>query len=140
MTAATARCSFRSASRRQPRARGAPSALAARAGRASGAPWLLVIDDEAHPLGWVEPHKVDGAVRRESLHRGGTVAAADGVAAPSPRRRPLLARRAGGHRRRRRRLLGTVLPHEVLCAIESDRAERPATRSADAAAAGDGPA
>src|SRR5689334_8053362 len=38
------------------------------------AEWVLVVDGDNHPLGWVEPARVKGEVRSETLHRGGTVA------------------------------------------------------------------
>src|SRR6478672_4771587 len=37
--------------------------------------WLLVVDDDRHPLGWVEPRRIgDRPVAEADLHRGGTVA------------------------------------------------------------------
>ena len=52
-------------------------------------PWVLVVDDERRPLGWVEPERVDGGDFR-ALHRGGTVAKEAGsrrgaLDAPCPR-------------------------------------------------------
>ena len=41
-------------------------------------PWILVLDDDDRPLGWVERERLDGPVTREALHRGGTVASSDG--------------------------------------------------------------
>jgi osmoprotectant transport system ATP-binding protein len=86
--------------------------------------WLLVVDDGRRPLGWVEPRRVRGTVRTEMLHRGGTVAHADGPlraaldsALSSPSRRGVIVDGSGA-------LLGTVRAHEVLTAIEqSDRPE-----------------
>jgi osmoprotectant transport system ATP-binding protein len=45
---------------------------------ATGDPWILVLDDQDHPLGWVERERLDGPVTRVALHRGGTVAPTDG--------------------------------------------------------------
>ena len=43
--------------------------------------WLLVVDDERRPVGWIEPHRLDGRpVATGDLHRGGTVARLDGSA------------------------------------------------------------
>ncbi len=81
--------------------------------------WVLVVDDERRPLGWVEPHRVDGVVTSEALHRGGTVARASGslrgaldAALSSPSRRGVIVDDAGS-------LVGTVRAHEVLSLIES---------------------
>ena len=86
--------------------------------------WVLVVDDDRRPLGWVEPRRVgDRAVTSAMLHRGGTVARADGplrasldAALSSPSRRGVIVDDTGV-------LVGTVLAHEVLTAIE--QAERP---------------
>src|SRR6478735_3939368 len=40
--------------------------------------WVLVLDDDDRPVGWVERDRVDGSVSRNALHRGGTVASTDG--------------------------------------------------------------
>ncbi|MEO6019600.1 MAG: ATP-binding cassette domain-containing protein [Knoellia sp.] len=87
------------------------------------AQWILVVDDERRPLGWIEPARVDGQVATEMLHRGGTVARASGslrgaldAALSSPSRRGVIVDDAGS-------LVGTVRAHEVLSLIES--AERP---------------
>ncbi|MBC9819760.1 ABC transporter ATP-binding protein [Terrabacter sp. MAHUQ-38] len=45
---------------------------------ATADPWVLVLDEQDHPLGWVERERLDGPVNREALHRGGTVAPTDG--------------------------------------------------------------
>ena len=91
-----------------------------------GASWLLVVDDERRPLGWVEPARIgDRAVTDEDLHRGGTVGRLTGslrgaldAALSSPSRRGVIADDSGA-------LAGTVLAHEVLTAIEeTDRPER----------------
>ncbi len=90
------------------------------------AAWLLVVDDERRPLGWVEPSRIgDRAVADADLHRGGTVARAGGslrgaldAALSSPSRRGVVVDDSGS-------LVGTVLAHEVLTAIEdTDRPER----------------
>ncbi|PKW26863.1 ABC transporter ATP-binding protein [Phycicoccus duodecadis] len=92
----------------------------------AGAGWLLVVDDERHPLGWVEPARIGRrAVTDADLHRGGTVARAGGslrgaldAALSSPSRRGVIVDDSG-------ELVGTVRAHEVLNAIEeTDRPER----------------
>ena len=82
------------------------------------ADWVLVADQNNHPLGWVEPRRIDGEVRTEMLHRGGTVARASGplraaldAALSSPSRRGVIVDDSGA-------LFGTVRAHEVLTAIE----------------------
>jgi osmoprotectant transport system ATP-binding protein len=91
-----------------------------------GSRWLLVVDDDRRPLGWVEPGRIgDRAVEDADLHRGGTVARAGGTlrgaldaALSSPSRRGVVVDDSGA-------LVGTVLAHEVLSAIEdTDRPER----------------
>ncbi|HEV7173243.1 ABC transporter ATP-binding protein [Pedococcus sp.] len=86
-------------------------------------PWVLVVDGDNHPLGWVEPHRLSGPVASEMLHRGGTVALANGplrsaldAALSSPSRRGVIVDDSGA-------LVGTVRAHEVLTAIE--QAQRP---------------
>ncbi|MFC7485174.1 ABC transporter ATP-binding protein [Knoellia sp. CPCC 206453] len=85
--------------------------------------WVLVVDDERRPLGWVEPERVGGEVTSKALHRGGTVARASGslrgaldAALSSPSRRGVIVDDSGS-------LVGTVRAHEVLSLIES--ADRP---------------
>jgi osmoprotectant transport system ATP-binding protein len=87
------------------------------------ADWVLVVDEQNHPLGWVEPSRVKGPIRTEMLHRGGTVARASGPlrgaldsALSSPSRRGVIVDDSGS-------LVGTVRAHEVLTAIE--QADRP---------------
>ena len=95
-----------------------------------GADWLLVVDDERQPLGWVEPPASAGAPStRDDLHRGGTVAREHGslrgaldAALSSPSRRGVIVDESGA-------LCGTVLAHEVLTAIEET--ERPERDEAD---------
>ncbi|NHA67487.1 ABC transporter ATP-binding protein [Phycicoccus flavus] len=93
---------------------------------ATDAAWLLVVDDRRHPLGWVEPGRIGGrGVQDADLHRGGTVARSGGslrgaldAALSSPARRGVIVDDSG-------ELVGTVLAHEVLDAIEdTDRPER----------------
>ena len=88
--------------------------------------WLLVVDEERRPLGWVEPARIgDRPVEDVDLHRGGTVARANGTlrgaldaALSSPSRRGVVVDDSGS-------LVGTVRAHEVLAAIEeTDRPER----------------
>ena len=90
--------------------------------------WLLVTDDDHHPLGWVEPQLLSRPVSSEMLHRGGTLARAHGplrhaldAALSSPSRRGVLIDDDGA-------LIGTVRAHEVLTAIEET--ERPAAEPA----------
>lgn len=91
--------------------------------------WVLVVDDERRPLGWVEPKRVNGEVTSEALHRGGTVARASGslrgaldAALSSPSRRGVIVDDSGS-------LVGTVRAHEVLSLIEST--DRPDVDLAD---------
>ena len=97
--------------------------------------WALVVDDENRPLGWIEPRRVEGAIRTEMLHRGGTVAPASGplraaldAALSSPSRRGVIVDDSGS-------LVGTVRAHEVLNAIEEaarPEVENPANPGASA--------
>jgi osmoprotectant transport system ATP-binding protein len=89
--------------------------------RAAGAVdgWLLVIDENRRPLGWIEPSRIHGAVESTRLHRGGTVASANGTlrnaldaALSSPSRRGVIVDESGA-------FAGTVLAHQVLSVIES---------------------
>jgi osmoprotectant transport system ATP-binding protein len=81
--------------------------------------WLLVVDDEGRPLGWVEPAKVRGEVTADFLHRGGTVASTASslravldAALSSPSGRGVLVDRDGV-------LAGTITPQQALAAIEA---------------------
>jgi osmoprotectant transport system ATP-binding protein len=82
------------------------------------APWLLVVDEERRPLGWVEPRRLAGrAVSRDDLHRGGTVARVDGsarsvldAALSSPSGRGVVVDDVGV-------LVGTVTAAEVVAGI-----------------------
>lgn len=85
---------------------------------AAGERWLLVVDDDRAPVGWVEPARLGARVERTDLHRGGTVARLGGslrtaldAALSSPSRRGVIADADG-------RLAGTVRAHEVLAEIE----------------------
>jgi osmoprotectant transport system ATP-binding protein len=92
--------------------------------------WLLVVDDDRHPLGWVEPRRIgDRPVAEADLHRGGTVAREHGslraaldAALSAPSRRGVVVDDGGV-------LSGTVLAHEVLNAIETT--ERPQRDESD---------
>jgi len=106
--------------------RAEPTVLLGEVPSRSDAAWLLVVDGSRRPVGWVEPARVGArAVTEADLHRGGTVAPAQGslraaldAALSSPSRRGVIVDDAG-------ELCGTVLAHEVLTAIEeTDRPER----------------
>jgi osmoprotectant transport system ATP-binding protein len=94
----------------------------------STAEWLLVVDTERRPLGWIEPHRLGtdlgdgkgtGTVSRDHLHRGGTVARLDGsarsvldAALSSPSGRGVVVDDDGV-------LLGTVTAQAVVTAISA---------------------
>jgi osmoprotectant transport system ATP-binding protein len=110
---------------------GATPAQAASAARDG---WVLVIDGDRRPLGWIEPDRVTAPIRPEMLQRGGTVARAGGplrnaldAALSSPSRRGVIVDEQGA-------LLGTVRAYEVLAEIE-ERA-RPELDEADLDRAG----
>ena len=80
--------------------------------------WVLVLDEEDRPLGWVEPRRLAGPVTERDLHRGGTVAPVDGsaralldAALSSPSGRGVLTGPDG-------RFAGTVTTAEVVAALE----------------------
>ena len=80
--------------------------------------WLLVLDADERPLGWVEPRRLTGPVTERDLHRGGTVAPADGsarelldAALSSPSGRGVVVGHDG-------RFAGTVTAAEVVAALE----------------------
>jgi osmoprotectant transport system ATP-binding protein len=80
--------------------------------------WLVVVDDDGRPLGWVEPARVSGPVRQDDLHRGGTVASVDGstrnlldAALSSPSGRGVVVDPDGV-------LLGTVTAADVVAAMD----------------------
>ena len=94
--------------------------------------WILVLDDQHRPQGWVEPSRLNGPVTEADLQRGGTVArascslrAALDAALSAPSRRGVIVDDAG-------ELVGTVRAHEVLAAIED--ADRPELQDDDPAA------
>jgi osmoprotectant transport system ATP-binding protein len=82
--------------------------------------WLLVVDGDDRPVGWVEPRMLDGApVSRDHLHRGGTVARLDGTARSvldaalsSPTGRGVVVDEDDA-------LLGTVTAEDVVAALTS---------------------
>ncbi|WP_256839220.1 ABC transporter ATP-binding protein [Ornithinimicrobium faecis] len=84
-----------------------------------GDEWLLAVDAEGRPQGWVVPAEVgDAPIGLEHLHRGGTVAAVDGslrslldAALSSPSGRGVVTRDGV--------LAGTVRAEEVLSVIQS---------------------
>lgn len=86
--------------------------------------WVLVVDEDDRPQGWVQPEVVGADVEPSMLHRGGTVAREGGplrasldAALSSPARRGVVVDDDG-------RFVGTVRAHEVLRAIEDvDRVE-----------------
>jgi len=86
--------------------------------------WVLVIDADRRPLGWIESARITGSIEPEMLHRGGTVATEGGplrntldAALSSPSRRGVIVDDQGA-------ILGTVRAHEVLAEIEErDRPE-----------------
>ena len=102
---------------------------------AAGAePWTLVVDEDRRPLGWVTSDQIAGTVTSEVLHRGGTLAPVDGTlrnlldaALSSPSRRGVVVAEDGT-------FLGTVLAHQVLDAVESERAAAVDTQPAGSAA------
>ena len=96
--------------------------------------WVLVVDADRRPLGWIEPGRITAPVRPEMLARGGTVATSGGplrnaldAALSSPSRRGVIVDDRGA-------LLGTVRAFEVLAEIE-ERA-RPELDEADLERAG----
>lgn len=89
--------------------------------RGDDASWLLVVDEDRRPLGWVEPRRIDGPVREDDLHRGGTLAGLDGsarsvldAALSSPSGRGVVVDDDGC-------LLGTVTAAQVVEAMEGHR-------------------
>ena len=93
--------------------------------------WLLVLDEAGHPLGWVEPERLAGPIGREHLHRGGTVARADGsfravldAALSAPSGRGVLVDAEGV-------FVGTVTANRVVAAMS-----RPESATSGAASAG----
>jgi osmoprotectant transport system ATP-binding protein len=97
------------------------------------AAWLLVVDHDTRPLGWIEPAALRGApIERHHLHRGGTVARRDGsarsvldAALSSPSGRGVVVDDDGV-------LLGTVTAGDVVAALNA----HPGSSAAGAAARG----
>jgi osmoprotectant transport system ATP-binding protein len=80
--------------------------------------WLLVVDDQRRPHGWVEPSRLSGPITTAVLALGGTLAPQVGslrahldAALSSPSRRGVVVDADG-------RLVGSARPAEVLRAIE----------------------
>jgi osmoprotectant transport system ATP-binding protein len=83
--------------------------------------WLLVVDDERRPLGWVEPATLRGPVRTADLNLSGTVATTAGTmreildaALSAPSRRGVLVDGAG-------HLVGSVTAADVVSSLEETR-------------------
>jgi osmoprotectant transport system ATP-binding protein len=92
-------------------------ATAERARAATADRWLLVVDDQGRPVGWVEPARLSAPIGSTDLHRGGTVAPLDGslraaldAALSSPSGRGVLTGADG-------RLAGTVRAEQVLAVL-----------------------
>ncbi|MGN6598566.1 MAG: ABC transporter ATP-binding protein, partial [Actinomycetes bacterium] len=94
----------------------------AEASRTASDDWLLVVDGDGRPQGWVAVPLLTGPITAADLERGGTVARRGGslralldAALSAPSGRGVVADEDG-------RLLGTVRPSEVLGEIEQERA------------------
>ncbi len=79
--------------------------------------WVLVVDDQRRPQGWVEPARLTGPIGSADLHRGGTVARESGsfravldAALSAPSGRGVLVDDAGA-------LVGTVTANRVVAAL-----------------------
>jgi osmoprotectant transport system ATP-binding protein len=96
--------------------------------------WLLVVDDDAEPQGWLDLRSPpSGPIDQAAVHRGGTLATQGGsfrqaldAALSSPSGRGVVVDDAG-------RLVGSVTASQVIAAIEARSAaertaERPTTR------------
>jgi osmoprotectant transport system ATP-binding protein len=116
---------------------GADQADAAREARDG---WVLAVDDEGRPQGWVDVRQLrpGATVGPERLHRGGTVAKADDslraaldAALSAPSGRGVIADGEG-------RLLGTITSREVVERIDAERSAGAAddTREPEPAAGG----
>ncbi|WP_323097363.1 ABC transporter ATP-binding protein [Intrasporangium sp. YIM S08009] len=93
--------------------------------------WVLVLDDDDHPVGWVEPDRVDGSVSRDALHRGGTVASTDGplrqaldAALSAPSGRGVIVGPDGV-------FVGTVRARDLIAPIEASAARERAAADAE---------
>jgi osmoprotectant transport system ATP-binding protein len=80
--------------------------------------WVLVVDADQRPLGWLDPTHATDPISGDELNRGGTVGTIDGslrgaldAALSSPTGRGVLADTQG-------RLLGTVRAGRVLARLE----------------------
>ncbi len=83
--------------------------------------WVLVVDEQHRPQGWVRPDRIGDVVRREDLALGGTLATEGGslrahldAALSSPSQRGVVVDASGC-------LVGTVRAVEVLTAIDAAR-------------------
>jgi osmoprotectant transport system ATP-binding protein len=83
--------------------------------------WLLVVDEQQHPVGWVEPAALRGPVRTGDLNLSGTVATTTGTmrqildaALSAPSRRGVLVDDSG-------RLVGSVTAADVVSSLEETR-------------------
>jgi osmoprotectant transport system ATP-binding protein len=100
-------------------------AAADEARAASSDGWLLVVDDERRPVGWVEPANLTAPVDEDTVHRGGTVARAGAslravldAALSAPSGRGVLVDADGV-------LRGTVTAEHVLAALQADPRDPP---------------
>ncbi len=92
----------------------------AEASQAAEEGWILVVDDDHKPLGWIEPADASTSeIQSEQLHLGGTLATEGGTfrtaldaALSSPSGRGIVVDDSG-------RLLGSVTASEVVRRIES---------------------
>ena len=89
--------------------------------RRRGGDWLLVLDGDRRPVGWIEPARLTGPLTIDDLHRGGTVARLQGstravldAALSSPSGRGVVVDEDGV-------LLGTVTAVDVVARIEAAR-------------------
>lgn len=89
---------------------------------AGSAAWLLVVDSDQHPLGWLEMAELAGTVQETDLRLGGTLAVDGGslraaldAALSAPSKRGVVVDDDG-------RLVGTVSAHQVL--VEAERLPR----------------
>ncbi len=87
--------------------------------------WLLVVDPDDRPLGWVEPANLTGPIDPDALHRGGTVARAGAslravldAALSAPSGRGVLADSDGI-------LRGTLTAELVLAALQAQPTDPP---------------
>jgi osmoprotectant transport system ATP-binding protein len=100
----------------------------AEAARIAATGWVLAVDADGRPQGWLDAHQLAAGspVQPAMLHRGGTTARADDTlraaldaALSSPSGRGVIVDADG-------RLLGTISVREVVDRIEADRADRQA--------------